>query len=142
MMGLIDDIIKALPENSILREKVRNLDAENTSLKAEVASLKDNKRELLAENKKLKDEIERLTQEAGLDEKEIQVLAHVGKSTAPFDVDSVAHALQLNSVEVKYFVEKLRERGYVAPAGRMRGQPPQYRVDQKGREYIIKNGLL
>jgi regulator of replication initiation timing len=141
-MGLIDDIIKALPENSILREKVRNLDAENISLKAEVASLKDDKRELIAENKKLKDEIERLTREEDLNDKEIKILSHVGKSTASFGVDDAARALQMNPAEVDYLVGKLRERGFVSLAGRMRGQPPQYRLEQKGKDYIFKNGLI
>lgn len=44
-MSLFDDIIKALPENTILRERARLLVEENESLKQEVATLKDDLRE-------------------------------------------------------------------------------------------------
>jgi predicted nuclease with TOPRIM domain len=70
-LGIIDDIIKGLPENSNLRDRVRVLGDENESLKTENAILKDEKRKLEGEVVRLKDEIKRLTHTDDLEEAEI-----------------------------------------------------------------------
>lgn len=148
-MGILSDILTGIPTNAVLREKIEAVEAKYASLDTENAILKDDNRQLKIENQKLRDEVnslrretDRLPDKVALEEMEVKILAYVGKSTEPFDVEGVARDLQLNPVKVKYFIEKLRESRLVTLAGRMRGQPPQYRVDQKGREYIIENDLI
>lgn len=141
-MGTIADLLKEIPLSAVLREKVLNLESENAALQTENAILKGEIRKSQAENKRLTEEINRLTLKVELEETEIKILVHAGKSTDSFDVERVASTLQLKPVEVKYFVEELRKKGFVAPASFIRGQPPRFRLDQKGREYIIKNDLI
>lgn len=57
-MSLFDEIIKVLPENTLLRAKVREAEAENAALQQENAALKDDLRQAKAEAVKLKKEIE------------------------------------------------------------------------------------
>lgn len=141
-MGTIIDLLKDIPLSAVLKEKITTMEYENASLKTEIAILKDEKRELEAQNKRLKDEIDRLTHTFNLEEEEIKILAHVGKSNESFDIAGIAYAVELNSVKAKYFVEELRNKEFVSPAASRRGQPARYRLAQKGREYIIKNNLI
>jgi len=48
-MGLVDDILQGLPVNSILREKVSQLNADKAAVEEQNAILKDDNRELKAE---------------------------------------------------------------------------------------------
>ena len=80
-MSLFDDIIKALPENTILRERARLLVEENESLKQEVAALKDDHREKDVKIAALQKVVDQFTQVDALEEADI-VLLHLVSNAA------------------------------------------------------------
>ena len=83
-MGLVDDILQGLPVNSLLREKVNQLNAEKAAVETELAILKDANRELAAENQKLKKQVEELShKDDDLDETEIKLLLVIANT--PYD---------------------------------------------------------
>src|SRR5438876_8508665 len=76
-MGLVDDILQGLPVNSILREKVSQLNADKAAVDEENAILKDDNRELKAQIAKLKKQVEELSHKDDLDatERELRLVA-------------------------------------------------------------------
>lgn len=71
-MGLIDDILKGLPANAVLREQITQLNAQKAAAETENAILKDDLRQAKAEIAKLKKQIEELTHIDDLNETELR----------------------------------------------------------------------
>ncbi|MGI9066612.1 MAG: hypothetical protein ACR2HX_09440 [Pyrinomonadaceae bacterium] len=59
-MGLLTDILKGLPENAVLRDKVAEAEKRYGTLETENAILKDDLRDAKAEITKLKKQVEEL----------------------------------------------------------------------------------
>lgn len=139
-MGLFDDILKGLPENAVLRGKVREAEAENAALKDEIATLKDEKRQLQTENKRLKEQIESFAHTDDLHESEIKILNYLADSNTPNFHDSIMINLNLDETHLDYYLTILREHNYISwTGGSVVGEALKYVLTQKGREFLIKN---
>jgi hypothetical protein len=70
------------------------------------------------------------------DENDIKVMKMLSLSDKSMEVGEVVMFTGLHPELVKYHLHRLREAKYVY------GQSGWYRLDQRGREYLIKNNLL
>jgi regulator of replication initiation timing len=142
-MGLFDDILKGLPENAVLRAKVSEAKEENASLKQENAFLKDDLRKAKAEIVKLKEEISRLTHTETLEENEVKILVWLADPNRHHIAEAMAPGLQIHPTRLAYYLEALENKGYLYESKvYIGGSPTLYYIDQKGREFLIKNNLI
>jgi DNA-binding MarR family transcriptional regulator len=143
IMGFLTDLLKDLPLTSVLREKIATFESENAALQTEVAILKDDKRKLEAENKRLKDEIKSFTHTDDLHETEIKILVHLANLDGSDDEENIVASLKLGQTRTDYFLQSLWDKDYIRrSAVLMSGQEVIYYLEQKGREYLIKNDLI
>lgn len=143
-MGLIDDILKGLPVNPALREKVAQLDAQKAAAETENAILKDDLRKLKAENAGLKKQIEELSHDdPNLSADEVRILSILADDDAKIDVDapSLVLFLGLHTERINYALERLIELGFIHPSY-MGQENPIYSLAHKGRGYLIRNNLI
>lgn len=142
-MGFLTDLLKDLPLTAVLREKITTFENEIAALKQENASLKDDKRELQAENKRLKDEIKSLTHTVDLDDTEIKILVQLADPHRHHTAEGLRNQLQIHPTKLDYYLEGLEEKGYIrTPSLYVIDEPMNYYIDQKGREFLIKNNLI
>jgi DNA-binding MarR family transcriptional regulator len=139
-MSLFDEILQGIPVNSLLREKVTQLNADKAAAEADNASLKDDLRGAQAEITNLKKQVEKLTHKEPLDEMELEFLKAISAHDS-LTVDEVAQLLKLNLQRVKYHLQKLQDIGYVRRATMYIDSPP-YSLTHEGRAFLIANGLL
>jgi predicted nuclease with TOPRIM domain len=137
-MGLIDDILKGLPENALLRAQMRELADKYAALETENAILKDDIRKLQAEN-------ERLTAVDALDEMEIKILILLANPNRFPNKQYIATELGLDKIRLEYFLKDLSTRGYIYDEfspNPVEGEPVGYYLQHHGKEYLIKNKLV
>jgi predicted nuclease with TOPRIM domain len=143
-MGLLTDILKDLPLSANLQEKVRTFEAENAALKTENAILKDDLRQAKAEIQKLEKRLEELTHTPELHEQERAILRYLFRSDVDRDSGSIISSLNFeHPEEARLRLNNLSKLGYVQPprSRPMPGRIPQYRLTDKGREYVLNNLL-
>ena len=133
-MGLID-LLKDIPLSAVLKEKIATMENENGALQTENAILKDDKRQLETENKRLEEQIKSLTHKEDLHEVQQKMLILIANATDALSSQQLAADLALPEVKVEYHLEELIRNGYIRDRF---GYP----LHQKGREYLIKNGLI
>jgi regulator of replication initiation timing len=141
-MSLFDDIIKALPENTILRERARLLVEENESLKQEVASLKDDLREKNVKIAALQKAVDQSAHVDDLEEVELKLLhriAHLDYDSA--FVENLAQGFDLSQARIEYHVQRLESLGY-AHGGIIDSYGTHYSATQEGRALLLKKNLL
>lgn len=142
-MGSLVDLIKDIPHVAVLRDKVLNLEAQKAALETEIAILKDDLREAQAENKRLKQEIESLTHTDDLQEIEVKLLIRLASERRENYAQLLKTDLQLNQTRLDYLLQALTEKKYIYFYGLyMSSDPGEYHLTQKGREYLIKNNLI
>lgn len=141
-MSLFTDILKGLPENAVLRDKVREAEANQAKLETDNAILKDYLREAQAEIATLKKQIEELSHYEQPNETELEFL----KAIAAYDelaAEQLAEHFKLNLQRVRYHLEKLEGIGYVGRYGiSVVGEPIPYYLTKKGRGFMVANELL
>lgn len=140
-MGIFDDILKGLPANANLREKISEAEAKQAALETENAILKDDNRKLTLERQQLQDEINRLTHSADLDEIKIQTLAALAQHGQSLYKSDLQARLQLQRTHIDYHVQELIDQGYLKMYNPRPGRMRTYGLTQKGRDYVIKNNL-
>lgn len=133
-MGFLTDLLKEVPLSAVLKEKIAAFEYENASLKTENAILKDDKRQLEREVMKLKEEIGRLTHTDDLHETEQKILV-IAKEGRELFAHSLAERLGLPEQRTEYFLLELVAKGYL-------DESFGYPINQKGRKYLLNNGLL
>jgi chromosome segregation ATPase len=102
-MSLFTDILKGLPENAVLRDKVREAEANQAKLETDNAILKDDLREAKMLIQELKQQVTELTHKSSdLGEIELEILNSVGKIDYTHCVASV--------IQVNFFPELSVER--------------------------------
>ncbi|CAN5857264.1 hypothetical protein BH18ACI4_BH18ACI4_08700 [soil metagenome] len=136
-MGFFDDILKGLPANATLREKNTDLESENAALTTEVAILKDQLREAKGEITKLEQRIEKLTIHINLDENDVLILKAMASLRSPTQSDKIEEITRLHLQVVKLHLQRLADARYLRVY-----QGYLYSLDQRGREYLIKNNLI
>jgi hypothetical protein len=140
-MSLLSEILKEVPLSTVLKEKIADLEAKNAALETEIAILKDDLRQAQAENKRLKDQIQSLTH-SDLDEPLLIILTFLAKREGDVVTDSdLASALKMNTTRARYYAGQLEEKSYVS-AEHHSGVISLYTLTQKGREYAVKNNLI
>jgi predicted nuclease with TOPRIM domain len=144
-MRLLTDILKGLPENAVLRDKVRDLEAKQAGLETENAILKDDLRKAQAETTKLKERIEELThKEDELNENELEILKVIGTRTGRVQMfaANIAHKIKVDLLTTEYHLQRLVDRDYIRLGPPAPPFPGTYDLEHKGREYIVKNKIL
>jgi len=134
-MGIITDILKELPLNAVLRDKLQELEKKFDALGAENNKLKE-------ENQKLKTKLEELTKTNGgkLSEPEEKILWLLS-SCEKLIPEAIASKLGLNLTKTECYLERMRKK-YVSAYDYCNGRPSEYVLIQKGREYLIENNLI
>ena len=142
-MSLFTDILKGLPENAILRDKVREAEANQAKLETENAILKDDLHEAKAEIAKLQQQLDKFTHK-DLDTIELELLVQISKIDY---AHAVASVLQLNFFpnltleRVRYHLANLEELEYIR-GGVINRLGTQYAVTQNGRKLLLQKNLL
>ena len=139
-MGLFADILKGLPENAVLRDKIAEAEKRYGALGTENAILKDDLRDAKAEIKKLKKQVEEFTHKDDLNEIEREALKLVAKLETEAHSDVLAIALTLPQTKADYYLHNLEQSGYIGSVSF--GGPPLYYLEQKGRAYLVENNLI
>ena len=139
-MSLFSDILKGLPENAVLRDKVREAEADQAKLETENAILKDDLRSAKAEITKLKNQIEKVAH-VELDKTHVEILKMLSDNRIQPYAIVFSIALGLNEQRIEYHLEQLIDLGYIHRNFGL-DTPDWYELLQKGREYLIQNGLL
>lgn len=141
-MGLIDEIMQGIPVNSLLREKVAQLNGEKAAAETENAILKDDLRQANAEITKLKQQIEKLTHKENPDDMEMEFLKAISSHDHLTD-DELASLLKLNLQRARYHLQRLQDIGYLSRGKRpLANKSRPYVLSHDGRGFLIAKGLL
>ncbi|HEX8633019.1 MAG TPA: hypothetical protein VF703_02590 [Pyrinomonadaceae bacterium] len=140
-MGLFDDILKGLPANAVLREKIEEARAKQSAIETEIAILKDDKRQLEVENQKLKDEIASLTHKPNIHEAELKILTLIAQDNDYGVAEVLVEPLKLPQQRVEYHLQELVSMGYLNRHFDLYGRNS-YSLKQEGRKYLIDMNLL
>ena len=133
-MGMLTDILKDLPVNAVLRDKLQQLEQKYEELETENAQLK-------SENQRLNSKVKELTSSDELCEDEVRILKLLSSSGQELIVERIATSLDLNLTKAEYYLERLLDQDYIDAADYV-GSSSEYYLIQKGREYLIKNNLI
>ena len=141
-MSIFADILKGLPANPVLREKLSAAEAKQAELETENAILKDDLRKANTEIANLKRRVEELRHADDIDEIELRLLnqiAHLDYDNA--FAENIAHGLELSPARVDYHIQRLEDWGYVE-CGLVDDFGPHYSPTQEGRALLLKKNLL
>jgi predicted RNase H-like nuclease (RuvC/YqgF family) len=144
-MGLLSDILKEIPQAAVLKEKIATIEAKYAASDTENSILKDDLREANAEITKLKRQVEELTHKPSeLHDLEIQILRLLSLPNYTHDVEGLSAYLGEKPVRIEYHLGRLEHDDYVhgPPPAVMAGMKASYSLTHKGREYLVKNDLL
>jgi hypothetical protein len=152
-MGLVDDILQGLPENSVLREKVGLLIEEMEFLTMEVVSLKDDLGEARGNIAKLGARVDYLNQIV-LNEPVARIIGLIdvpavrimrliadAEHSEPW-AEFLAEMLGLHMLMVEYHLERLVATEFIYRNLAHDEMPHTYTLMQKGRDYLIASNLL
>ena len=99
-MGMITDILKELPLNALLRDKLQQLEKKYDDLEAENNRLKKEKRDL-------KEKLEELTGTNELYEIEVKILSLLSSTDQKLTANMIASSLDLNHTKAEYYLERM-----------------------------------
>ena len=133
-MGIITDILKELPLNAVLRDKLQELERKYGALEVENAKLKE-------ENQEFKTKLNELTITGKLSELEVNILLLLSSSNRELTAEMIASRLGLNLTKTEYYLERMHNK-YVYSHDYYTGRPSEYYLMQKGREYLVENDLI
>ncbi len=132
-MGMITDILKELPLNAVLRDKLQTLEKKYDGLEAENDKLKK-------ENRDLKEKLGEFTDTSELDELEVKILILLSSTNREFTANMIGSSLDLSLTKTEYYLERMYNE-YVCSRD-WTNRPSDWYLIQKGRGYLIKNDLL
>jgi len=141
-MGILFDLLKDIPTNAVLREKMQAIEEKYAALETENAILKDDNRKLKADKVQLEQEIKRLTHKDSLDEVSHKILAYMAEADGFVDDSDLEGLLQLPAARVKHHMDKLESQDYVDGKHYAGGAVSLYSLTPKGREYVVSNNLI
>ena len=133
-MGFILDILKDIPVNAVLRDKLQQKEREYEELEAENNKLRN-------ENQRLKSKVKELTSSDELCENEVNILkllSSIGRKTT---AETIAGELGLSLIKTKYCLDKMN-RQYVFSHDYSGGKLSVYYLNQKGRAYLVEHDLV
>lgn len=135
-MSLFTEILKGLPENAVLRGKVADAEKRYAALETENAILKDNLRDANAEIKKLKTQVEKLTHKDDLSENDVLVLRAVVNEQYAY---AMSESVNLDETVIEYHLNRLTDWDYLKKHSGWPNRPDAYGLTQKGRTYLVEN---
>lgn len=143
-MNLLEEILNGLPTNPNLRQKVADLGALLAASETENAGLKDDIREAKAEIAELKQQIEELEhKDPKLEDTQCKLLQLLSVRTNPDHVEGLSSLLDEEDTVIQFHLGQLEKESYViSTQAFVAGQRIQYSLTQKGREYLVRNGLV
>ncbi len=133
-MGFILDILKDIPVNAVLRDKLQQLEKKYEELEAENTQLK-------GENQRLKSKVKELTSSEELCEIEVKILKLLSSHGLELTAEMIASILGLNLTKTEYYLERMWKQ-YVYSHDYSNERPSEYYLAQKGREYLVENDLI
>jgi|GEM_PF-3232222 DNA-binding MarR family transcriptional regulator len=142
LTSLINDILKGLPENSLLRAKAKDAATEIETLQAEVASLKDDKRDDAAKIANLQKQIDDLSH-VDLDETDTRILLYVANAvySAPW-AEAVAEQMDIHPQIVHFRLNRLEDNHYIYGSHDINTGLRVYEMADKGRALLIEKNLI
>ena len=132
-MGILIDILKEIPINAVLRDKLQELEKKYEELEAENVKLKE-------ENLKLRSKVQELTSSDQLCENEVKILILMSSLNQSLSAEQIASGLGLNLTKIKYYLGRMDDQ-YVYSA-HLVGSHSLHSLTQKGREYLVENDLV
>jgi predicted RNase H-like nuclease (RuvC/YqgF family) len=147
-MGKIADAIRGtgLPQQKhtqllALDEKFSEMEAEIKSLKAENLDLQAKVNPLEREVERLKKQVEQQKAPAhALDQTEIDILKMLSEQDE-LPPSAMARYLSLNVTRIQYFMGNLDKQKYIH-AYYVSDRETTYDLAQRGKEFLVKNGLV
>jgi len=150
-MGLVELIEKLINEHGSAEIMEKRL----VLFKEQVVAVEERSNKVQSENKRLKDELalaleeqDRLRAElakhssSGIDPTEEKLLAAVGLDRhGGMSAARLAGRLSIDPIRVEYFLGKLEKEGYII-GQHFLGGASLYSIGQRGREFLIKRGLV
>ena len=141
-MSLLDDFLKGLPVNPLLREKIAELEAKYAATDTENSILKDDLNKAKAENRQLKEQIEKFAHKEDLDDVEATILRTITEADGAPWSDAIAERLSLHPQRAEYYLRRLTVNGYLELHFGGASYPDTYSLKQKAREYLIRHGVI
>ena len=143
-MGWITDLLKEYPALSVAKERLALAQEKYDALEAENKELKNQVETLENENAALKEQLSGLQPkgEGILEDIEIEILKLLGSGYGlELPAGVIAQRLNISVPKAEYYLQRLNENEYVYFPIIM-GQEPEYSLDQKGREFLVRNDLI
>ena len=144
-MGWFYDLFKDILSVPALRERIKlaeerfkHVEDENKKLKKEVDKLSQENNELKSQLKPndvpLKTELE---------DTEIDILKFLSKynNRDGYPAKAIASELKINLTTAQYYLKKMADSDFLFGIFQM-GSDTTYKLDQKGREYLVKNNII
>jgi DNA-binding MarR family transcriptional regulator len=131
MLGLINDIIKGIPENAVLRGKLAEL---RTQIEALEAKNKENEAKIAEHEKKLNADIK-------LDPIEVSILTTLSN----FDGATIRNLLgkvAIHPVKMQYHLDRLCEGKYAYGQQFSTDRETEWHLGNRGRAYLVETGLI
>jgi hypothetical protein len=104
----------------------------NDSLEGEITVLR-------GENERINKELSQHTFD--VDETANKILAYLNQPHRDPYLQTMAPSLEIHETRLTYYLRELEERKYISSAKPRPGRPRTYSLAQKGRSYLIKQGL-
>ena len=114
----------------------------NSLLEKENRSIREENQKLKTENHQLKMNFQNTTDVDVIDEIEKKILILLSSSDQELIPQTIAYRIGCNLTKVEYYLEKMYKSKFLCSHDYCNGQPSEYYLLQKGREYLIKNNLL
>lgn len=147
-MGLITDLLREYPALNVAKERLALAQEKYDAVYSENEKLKAALAQAEAENDRLKTSLAELKQKTtgslgSIEEKILKLLGH--GDGRDLTVSQIGAQLNISKTKAEYYVNKLCDDEYLGyPLIMSVGEPdePEIYLQQRGREYLIKNGLI
>jgi len=133
IIGDIYDLVKEIPTNAVLRDKLRQLEEEHNNLISENAKLKE-------ENEKLKSELKSLRSTDELSDDENKILIFLSSCRREPNAQEIASSVGLSLTKTQYYLDQMYQK-YIYSHDYTDGRSLYFLIEE-GRAYLIENNLV
>lgn len=143
-MGWITDLVKEYPALAVAKERLALAQEKYDAISKENEQLRAKVKDLEKENEQLKTRLDEIVPrgEGELSEIEINILKLFAAAGHDLTTDAVASRLGQSQTKTEYYLSKLCDDEYLGFPLVMGGGETEYYLQQKGREYLVKNDLI
>jgi len=133
-LKIIDDILKGLPDNAILRGQLTDLRIQVAALEAKD---KDSQAKIVELEKKLQD-----ITSVVVDPFENQILSALAGDFNGATVDQLARHFKLHPTKTQHHLNRLFDAKLVYGQGYTDARPHEWHLGTKGQAYVVENNLI